>query len=458
MDATKSRTRFWNLLFFFWIFGLTLGPSPAGAEEPTDLQLFGKLQNTIIGVSEKIKPCVVHIEAFIRSQQKRIKVVGSGILVNKDGYILTNSHVVYQAEKIVVTVPGSKKELEPTVIGIDQLTDLAVLQLPPAEKYDISFPAIGDSSKVKVGEWVIAVGNPYGLDGTVSFGIVSAKGRNLDVGLLSDFIQTDAMIDPGSSGGPLVNLNGEILGINTMGQGRGIGFTIPIQTAMTIMQGFIAQGSIERGWLGVQLQAFNRKLAAHLKMANVTGVIVTGIVQDSPAEKSGMRVGDIVASFDNEPVEAETDEDVKVFARTLSQAEVGKVVEINLLRGQDPLSVKAIIEKQPQMSSDEIETPYGFNVMDITPPIYFGNRLFSMVGMFVTFVDNGSSAGEADLTPGDVIVEIEGKSVGNRKEFEAAITAVEGRSRFLVRFYRGKELRTGLLETRSESKESNVAQ
>lgn len=458
MDATKSRLRFWNLLIFFWVLGLALGPAAAGAEEPTDLQLFGKLQNTIIGVSEKIKPCVVHIEAFIRSQQKRVKVVGSGILINKEGYILTNSHVVYQAEKIVVTVPGSKKELEPTVIGIDQLTDLAVLQLPPTEKYDISFPAIGDSSKVKVGEWVIAVGNPYGLDGTVSFGIVSAKGRNLDVGLLSDFIQTDAMIDPGSSGGPLANLNGEILGINTMGQGRGIGFTIPIQTAMTIMQGFIAQGSIERGWLGVQLQAFNRKLAAHLKMTNVTGVIVTGIVQDSPAEKSGMRVGDIITAFDNESIEAETEEDVKVFARTLSQAEVGKVVKIELLRGQNPLSIKATIEKQPQMSSDEIETPYGFNVMDITPPIYFGNRLFSMDGMFVTFVDNGSPAGEADLTPGDVIVEIEGTSVRNRKEFEAAISTVEGRANFLVKFYRGKELRIGLLETRSESKESNVAQ
>jgi serine protease Do len=448
-----------GIFTFFLLIILTAG-SPFGHAAPSDdLQIFDKLQNIIISVSEKIKPCVVHIEAYLRTQQKRVRVTGSGILVNREGYILTNSHVVYQAEKVVVTIPGTKKQYEPLIVGTDQMTDLAVLRIPPSGDLDIPFPAFGDSSKLKVGEWVIAVGNPYGLDGTVSFGIVSAKGRNLNVGLLlSDFIQTDAMIDPGSSGGPLVNLSGEIIGINTMAQGRGIGFTIPIETALNIMQGFIDQGGIERGWLGVKLQPLSRKLAAHLKIPEVSGVIVTVVNEDSPAETAGILPGDIITAFDHHPVEAETDEDLKVFARGIAQTEIGKEVEIRVLRGNQPMVLQTTITQQPEMSSDEIETLFGFNVTEITTPLYFANRLFTMNGMFVSFVDTGSPAGEADLEPGDVIVKIEGMPVSNKKEFEAALTRISGYPRFLIQFYRGRELRVGLLETRSEGREADVPQ
>jgi len=449
----------WICRAFVLIFILLFSAGPVYSEPPTDLQIFEKLQNVIISVSEKIKPCVVHIEAFLRSQQKRVKVTGSGILVNKEGYILTNSHVVYQAEKVVVTIPGTKKQYEPKIVGTDQLTDLAVLQLPPSAKFNIKFPGFGDSSKLQVGEWVIAVGNPYGLDGTVSFGIVSAKGRNLNVGLLlSDFIQTDAMIDPGSSGGPLVNLSGEIVGINTMGQGRGIGFTIPIQTALNIMQGFIDQGSIQRGWLGVKIQPLNRKLASHMDIPDISGVIVTVVNENSPAEKAGLHPGDIITEFDQESVEAETDEDLKVFARGIAKTEIGKEVSIGVVRDKKPILLETTITKQPEMSSDEIETPFGFNVTEITTPLYFAVRLFTMNGMFVSFVDTGSPAGEANLATGDVIVKIEGMPVSNREEFESAISRVEGYPRFLIQYYRGHELRVGLLETRSEGKEADATQ
>ena len=449
----------WICRAFVLIFLLLFSAGPVYSEPPTDLQIFEKLQNVIISVSEKIKPCVVHIEAFLRTQQKRVKVTGSGILVNKEGYILTNSHVVYQAEKVVVTIPGTKKQYEPKIVGTDQLTDLAVLQLPPSAQFNIKFPGFGDSSKLQVGEWVIAVGNPYGLDGTVSFGIVSAKGRNLNVGLLlSDFIQTDAMIDPGSSGGPLVNLSGEIVGINTMGQGRGIGFTIPIQTALNIMQGFIDQGSIQRGWLGVKIQPLNRKLASHMDIPDISGVIVTVVNENSPAEKAGLHPGDIITEFDQESVEAETDEDLKVFARGIAKTEIGKEVSIGVVRDKKPILLETTITKQPEMSSDEIETPFGFNVTEITTPLYFAVRLFTMNGMFVSFVDTGSPAGEANLATGDVIVKIEGMPVSNREEFESAISRVEGYPRFLIQYYRGHELRVGLLETRSEGKEADATQ
>ena len=175
-----------------------------------------------------------------------------------------------------VTVPGEKKKLEAKLLGADIQTDIAVIKV--SRKKPLPFPKFTDSDKVRVGEWVIAIGNPYGLDGTVSFGIVSAKGRNLELpDLINEFIQTDAMIDHGSSGGPLLNLRGEVLGVNSRGQGRGIGFTIPINTAMKVKEQIVASGQIERGYLGVSVQPFDRDLAQHFKMPDASGVIINSV-------------------------------------------------------------------------------------------------------------------------------------------------------------------------------------
>ena len=237
---------------------LLLAPAGArGGELP-----FQELEERIIEIAEQVKPSVVHIEAIVRMNDRRNQVTGSGVIAHPDGRILTNHHVVDRAEKVTVSVPGVKRKYPARIVGTDMQTDIAVLRI----ESDTPLPAarFGSTEDVRVGQWVLAIGNPYGLDGTVSFGIVSAKGRNLELPeTLNDFIQTDAMIDRGSSGGPLVDLEGFVIGINSRGQGRGIGFTIPIDTALEVAKQLEA-GGIERGYIGITMQPLDRDLAEYL--------------------------------------------------------------------------------------------------------------------------------------------------------------------------------------------------
>ncbi|MBI4379065.1 MAG: trypsin-like peptidase domain-containing protein [Nitrospinae bacterium] len=413
--------------------------------ETDDLDIFEKLQNTIIRVSEDIKPTVVHIEATLRSQQKRIKSIGSGIITDENGYILTNQHVVFQAEKIAITIPNLKKTFNAEIIGSDTLTDIALLKIDTNTM--LKFPKFGDPDKTKVGEWVIAVGNPFGLDGTVSFGIISAKGRNLQIGLINEFMQTDAMIDPGSSGGPLVNLKGEVIGINSMVQGRGIGFTIPINIALDIKNRFLEEGMIERGWLGITMQSLNRDLATYLKIGEQNGVIVNSVMDDSPASKAGIKPGDIIFRYNNQPIEAENDRDLKNFQRLIGKTEIDKGVKIEIIRNGEKRELYANIKKQPKTESKEIESEFGFNIMEITNDIYISNRLETKSGVFVTFVEAGSEASEANLFPGDVIVWIEGKNINTVDDFLKGIEGLKGRESFLIKTMRGRDLRFTLFKT-----------
>ena len=213
---------------------------------------------------------------------------------------------------------------------------------------------LGDSDDVSVGEWVVAIGNPYGLDGTVSLGIISAKGRDLRAeNLLNDFIQTDAMIDRGSSGGPLVNLRSEVIGINSRGQGRGIGFTIPINTAKRVSAELLGEGKIARAYLGVSIQPLSRELASYWSLENVHGVIVNGVAPGSPATAAGLEVGDILLRFSGTPVRAEKDEDVGAFQRLVAQAEIGTQVPIEIFRGGDRVYLEAVLGAQPKVVPDE---------------------------------------------------------------------------------------------------------
>ena len=220
------------------------------------------LEQRIIEVAARIQPSVVHIEAIVKLNDRRSEVTGSGVIASADGRIITNHHVLDDAEKVTVSVPGRKKRYAARVVGTDPQTDIAVLRIQPDAP--LAAAPLGSAKPPRVGQWVLAIGNPYGLDGTVSLGIVSAMGRNLEIpDLLNDFIQTDAMIDRGSSGGPLVDLDGRVIGINSRGQGRGIGFTIPIDTALQVAAQ-LERGGIERGWLGVTLQPLDRELADYL--------------------------------------------------------------------------------------------------------------------------------------------------------------------------------------------------
>jgi S1-C subfamily serine protease len=406
------------------------------------------LEKRIVTVAEAVTPSVVHIQAIVKFDDRRNEVTGSGLIVTADGAILTNEHVVDDAEKITVSVPGRKRKYSARLVGADRQTDIALLRIDAEADHPFTAARLSPDP-VHVGQWVLAIGNPYGLDGTVSLGIVSAKGRNLEIpDLLNDFIQTDALIDRGSSGGPLVDLDGRVVGINSRGQGRGIGFTIPIATARDVMAQ-LDNGGIERGFLGVSLQALDRDLADYLGLGEATGVLVSHVVPKSPAERAGLRTGDVITRFEGREVEAEEEEDLGSFQRLVAGSAPGTRVELGYLREGKPGTAKFEIGEQPKLEGEEVETPVGFHVKEITPNLARAHRLTSTTGAFVTFVANGSPASEAGLHMGDVIVRIEASDVASLSEFRSAIAGVDMKNRFLVQARRGDELKFLLIKPRA---------
>jgi S1-C subfamily serine protease len=411
--------------------GATSNAAPPAAES------LARLQERIIEISRRVTPSVVHVEAIVKMNDRRSEVTGSGVIASSEGHVLTNHHVLEKAEKVQVVVPGIPGKLAARIVGLDKQTDVAVLQVDP--RPDLVPARFGSAADVQVGQWVLAVGNPYGLDGTVSLGIVSAKGRNLGIpDLINDFIQTDAMIDRGSSGGPLVDLDGRVIGINSRGQGRGIGFTIPIDTALDVMRRLEA-GGVERGYLGVSLQPLDRELASYFGIPDATGVIVNSVAGGSPAAGAGLRTGDILVGFAGQPVAAEKEEDLGGFQRLVAGVAPGESVEIELLRERRPLTVRAVLAAQPKVEPEEAETEVGFHVQEITEAIFREQRLASRAGAYVSFVASGSPAAEAGLDVGDVVRRVEEQPVTDLGAFREAITRVAALPRFLLTVERGDE-------------------
>ncbi len=413
---------------------LGLGAAPARAQSVANHE---DLEAQIIQIAQRVIPSVVYIEAIVKVNDRRNQVTGSGVILSEDGLVITNQHVVEKAEKVEVVVPGRKSKLRAEILGTDKQTDIALLRVAP----DPPLPAarFGSAADLKVGQWVLAVGNPYGLDGTVSLGIVSAKGRNLEIpDLINDFIQTDAMIDRGSSGGPLVDLEGRVVGINSRGQGRGIGFTIPIDTALEVVRE-IREGGIERGWLGVSLQPLDRDLAAYFGLGDATGVVVNSVSAKSPAERAGLRPGDVVTHFAGKPVEAEKDEDIGNFQRVVAGTDPGEEVEVAILRDGKPRTLEVEIGTQPRVEPEEEETEVGFHVQEITENLFRAERLGSRRGAYISFVERGSPASEAGLLPGDVVERIEKRPVEDLGDFRKAMAEVDDRATFLVTARRGEE-------------------
>ncbi len=425
------------------------GPARTAADPGPDrpgVRPWEPLQERIIEVSDRVKPSVVHIEAIVKVNDRRNQVTGSGVIASAEGEILTNHHVVEHAEQVTVTIPGRKGKVEAEVVGSDKQTDIALLRIEP--EGELAVAEFGSAEDLRVGQWVLAIGNPYGLDGTVSFGIVSAKGRNLEIPhLLNDFIQTDAMIDRGSSGGPLVDLDGRVVGINSRGQGRGIGFTIPIDTALEVMQQ-IAEGGIERGWLGITVQPVDRDLAAYFGDPDLAGVLVNSVSRHSPAERAGLEPGDIIVAFDGHPVEAEKEEDLGRFQRMVASHDPGDEVRLRFRRDGREREVEVELGRQPKVVPEEAETEDGFHVQEITESLYREQRLPTRKGVYVSFVARGSPASEAGLHRGDVVVRIEDRKVEDIEDFEKAMEAVEDRDRLLVTTRRGQETKFLLLKRR----------
>jgi serine protease Do len=413
----------------------------AGASEtqsalvgPTSIALSPSVPGSFADLAKRLSPSVVNIKvAKIERagnfplpqfphmiprgpENRRIQGTGSGVVISADGYLLTNNHVVEDAKEVIVTV-GEKEEYKAQVIGRDPKTDLAVLKITPKESLPVA--VLGDSSQLNVGDWVLAIGNPFGLSHTVTSGIVSAKGRVIGAGPYDNFIQTDASINPGNSGGPLYNMKGEVVGINTaiIPYGQGIGFSIPINTAKPLIPQLVAKGEVTRGYLGVNIQPLTPHLARSLKLAESKGALVSDVTPGSPAAKAGILPGDVIVSFDKKTVE-----DARALSALVAETPVGQEISVTLFRKGQTQMLPVVVGKFPSEKDEEdpltlpSQGKWGLQLQDLTPQMAGRLGIMAGQGVIVARIQNGSPAERAGLHPGDVIVEMNRQPVHSVEE------------------------------------------
>jgi serine protease Do len=362
--------------------------------------------------------------------------VGSGFILNKEGYIVTNNHVVEDADQIKVKLANGK-EYDGKVIGRDPKTDLALVQIDGAP--DLRPLALGNSDDLKVGSWVVAIGSPFGLEQTVTAGIVSAKGRVIGSGPYDNFIQTDASINPGNSGGPLINTTGEVVGINTaiIASGQGIGFAIPVNMAKDIAGQLKTNGHVTRGWFGVSIQEMTPELAKSFGLTAKKGVLVAQVVPGSPAEKAGIEQGDVIVEFDGKAV-AESKDLPQIVAST----PIGKSVDVKFWRNGKELNRQAKISATEE-SAEVSKTPahkktLGIAVENLTPEMARRLRLKNTTGVAVTQVEPGSPAAEAGIQSGDIIREVNRKPVKDADDLLQKVEQAKEQSNILLLVQRGQ--------------------
>jgi serine protease Do len=404
-------------------------------------------QNSFIQVAEKVMPAVVNINtektiqqryvdpfeelfndpffgrSFRRKQtpkdyKRKTTSLGSGFVISEDGYIITNNHVIDGADKIEVAF-NNKEKYEAKIIGTDPDSDVAVLKIK-SDKKTFPYLSLGNSDSIKVGQWAIAIGNPFGLNNTMTAGIISAKGRSgMGIENYEDFIQTDASINPGNSGGPLVDINGDVIGINTAilsksGGNVGIGFAIPINMAKTITNSIIENGEFERGWLGVQIQDLDHKMAGQFGLDKAKGVLITQIFKDSPASKAGIQIGDVILEVDYQKVS-----DVFKFKNLIGNKEPNSNIRIKLIRNKKEQILSVKLGKRSESST--IEKNEDINILgmhlknlDNTLKEKFGYEDIKN-GVVILEVDYNSEAYSYGIRPGSVILQVNHKKVNNAK-------------------------------------------
>jgi serine protease Do len=355
---------------------------------------------------------------------QRQRSLGSGFIIDGDGSILTNNHVVENAQKIVVKL-ADDEEYEAKVVGRDAKTDIAVIKINI--KRTLAAAPLGDSEHLDVGEWVVAIGNPFGLDSTVTAGIVSAKGRHIGQGPYDNFIQTDASINPGNSGGPLINLRGEVIGINTAifsrsGTNIGIGFAIPINLVKELLPQLRGKGKVTRGYLGVLIQKVTPDIAESLGMEKGYGALVANVSKDGPAEKAGVKVGDVIVEFDGKQIK-DSGELPIVVART----PVDKKVRMKVLRDKKEVTLTVSVG---ELKDEEVAAAVpekgelGMTVQRLTPQIAESLGLEKADGVVVTGVEPGGAADDAGIRRGDVIVEVDRKPIRSLEEYRKSIAGI----------------------------------
>ena len=431
-----------RIKLFLLVALLTFGWTVSAEAQPPDF----------VSLAEQLKPAVVNIgtaktvkpkapmypgpqgpggdmfeeffERFFRNAPQsphKQRSLGSGFIISQDGYILTNDHVVDGADEIKVKLSDGR-EFTGEIRGLDPKLDLALIKIDAGE--DLPVARLGDSEEIKVGEWVMAIGNPFGLEQTVTVGIVSAKGRVIGAGPYDDFIQTDASINPGNSGGPLFNMQGEVIGINTaiVAQGQGIGFAIPVNMAKQIIPQLRDEGRVTRGWLGVTVQALNKELAESFDLDTTHGALVNEVIEDSPADKAGLKRGDIIVEYDGKQVDELND-----LPRLVAATPVDETVKVKVFRDGKERTINVKIGRlddgEVALAADDEETggALGLTVANVTPELVERYSLESDQGILITKIDPEGPAAEANLRVGDLVVEADGKEVGSVKEFEELV-------------------------------------
>lgn len=361
-----------------------------------------------------------------RSAAPEFRAVGSGFIISADGFVVTNNHVIEHADEIDVVLQDGTR-YSATVQGRDQKTDLALLKVEP--EADLPYVVLGSSEEAEVGDWVLAVGNPFGLGGSVTAGIISARGRDIQAGPFDDFLQVDAPINRGNSGGPLFDAEGRVIGINTAiyspsGGSIGIGFAIPSELAADIIEQLKADGLVQRGWLGVEFQPVNEAVAASLGLDGPHGALVAGVVEDGPAEKAGVRVGDVILRLDGEKLN-----DPKDLPRLVAKTKAGSRVELEVLRNGKTRNLDVKIgrsESEAELASalpDQAEPArLGVQLSELTPDVRQRFGIRQSDGVLVTDVQRGSPASKAGIRPGQVITMVGQTTVDSP---EAVAEAVE---------------------------------
>jgi len=428
----------------------------AANPEPVDSQtVLRSLEDAFVAVADRVTPAVVNVsvkgkrvaqesegpereerfkeffgpeffERFFRRRQPREdpRAMGSGVIVDASGYILTNNHVVENAETVDVRLSDDRK-FQATIVGRDPKTDLAVVKIT-APVGSLPVAPLGDSDKLRAGQWAIAIGNPFGLDRTVTIGHISATGRtHVGVATYEAFIQTDASINPGNSGGPLLNIEGKVIGINTamVSSGQGIGFSIPINMARDIMTQLISKGRVVRGWLGIAIQELTPELADGFGVKPDSGVLVADVMKESPADAGGLKAGDIIVEFDGAPIKNVTE-----LQKRVASVEPGRPTPLSVIRDKAPTRLTIKIGEQPGdevIAATPAEGTLGLTVEPLTPEAAQRYKLSAQAGVIVSDVAPGSSGEQAGIRSGDAILEINRQPVRDVLTFKQIIASVK---------------------------------
>ncbi|MBW2438998.1 MAG: DegQ family serine endoprotease [Deltaproteobacteria bacterium] len=372
-------------------------------------------------------------------QEFRQNALGTGFIIDRDGLILTNNHVVEQTEQLRVRL-SDDREFKAQIIGRDPKTDLALIKIKTDKP--LAPLSLGDSDRVEVGDWVVAIGNPFGLGNTVTAGIVSAKYRQLGGGPYDNFIQTDASINPGNSGGPLLNLDGEVVGVNSAifsesGGNIGIGFAIPINMAKQLLPQ-LRQGKVSRSWIGVMIQNITPELKDKLELGTDEGALVSGVMSGGPAEKAGIKRGDVILRFNAKAIRSSRD-----LPFVVASTPIGKTVVVEVMRDNQQMSLQIRTEElkeEAEAVPSEDAGPYldlGMEVQEITPEMAKNYGLERTSGVIIVQVESGSAAAEAGLSPGDIIVEIDRKQIKGLNDLNRLLAGVKAGDTVLFLIDRG---------------------